>query len=122
MLRKNKRACVHLQCQYKSAKEGLFMPRKAKKKVHKMPPLSFVDQVVYWTIMMLLCVMWCSLIVCHFRLRDMIAFADEAVIAAVSNISELWFIIPCSTFFSNNIHSLGNVLSRTKTNIWEKKF
>ena len=70
------------------------MPRKAKKKIHKMPPLSFVDKAIYWTILLLLCASYIALLLGPFILRHKIAFADESVIAVADNISILWLVVP----------------------------
>lgn len=75
------------------------MARKAKRRIHKMPPLSFVDQMIYWTAMLILCVMYIALLLGPLMLRKKIAFADEAVIAKTDNASLMWLIVPWLTFF-----------------------
>lgn len=75
------------------------MAGKAKKRKHQMPPLSFLDKLIYWTIMLVLCVVYFGLIFLTYRIRDNIAFADEMVLAKEDNISTLWAFIPWLTFF-----------------------
>lgn len=75
------------------------MPRKAKKKMHRMPPLSIVDEIIYWTVFVLLCAADIALLFGPLRLRNVIAFADDSVVAAVENISFLWLLVPWMTFF-----------------------
>lgn len=73
--------------------------RKAKKRMHQMPPLSFVDKLIYWTIILLLCVAYFVLMLGPLYLRNKIAFADTTVIAATDKISMWWLIVPWMTFF-----------------------
>lgn len=75
------------------------MARKAKKRMHLMPPLSFVDKMIYWLIMLVLCVLYCGLFFSVIALRNKIAFQDELVIAKVDGISLLWAFVPWVTFF-----------------------
>ena len=75
------------------------MARKAKKKMHKMPPLSFWDKLIYWGIFLVLCVAYVALLFGPLQLRHRIAFADEAVIAAADHFSTWWLGIPWMTFF-----------------------
>lgn len=75
------------------------MARKAKKRMHQMPPLSLVDKLIYWTIFLLLCAAYLVLLFGPLFLRQEIAFADEAVIAVEDNISTWWLGIPWMTFF-----------------------
>lgn len=75
------------------------MARKAKKRMHKMPPLSFVDKAIYWFIFLLLCGANIVLLFGPLHLRHMIAFADESVAAAEDNISTYWLVVPWMTFF-----------------------
>lgn len=75
------------------------MARKAKKRMHRMPPLSFADKAIYWAIMLVLCVLYCGLIFGTIILRKRIGFQDETVIACEDNISFLWFLVPWMTFF-----------------------
>ena len=75
------------------------MPKKAKKKVHKMPPLSLLDKLIYWTILLVLCVAYFGLLFGPFYLRDVIAFADEAVIAVENLTNSAWHIVTWLTFF-----------------------
>ena len=74
------------------------MPKKAKKKVHKMPPLSLLDKLIYWTILLVLCVAYFGLLFGPFYLRDVIAFADEAVIAVENLTNSAWHIFTWLTF------------------------
>lgn len=75
------------------------MARKAKKRLHPMPPLSFGDKLIYWTIVLLLCAMYILLLFGTLYLRDRIAFADTSVIAVEDNISTYWLGVPWMTFF-----------------------
>lgn len=75
------------------------MARKAKKKLHKMPPLSFVDKLIYWTIMVLLVASYFLLMFGTLYLRNKMAFADEAVIAVEENASLFWLAVPWFTWF-----------------------
>lgn len=75
------------------------MARKAKKKMHKMPPLSFVDKLIYWSIFAVLCAAYVALMFGPLQLRYEIAFSDEAVIAAADHFSAFWLGVPWFTFF-----------------------
>ena len=75
------------------------MARKAKKKLHKMPKLSFIDQLIYWVILVCLAVLWYGSFIAHDLLRQHIAFADAMVIASYDRASYLWVIIPWMVFF-----------------------
>lgn len=75
------------------------MARKAKKRLHQMPPLSFVDKLIYWTIIVLLCVAYFVLLLGPLYLRYQIAFSDAAVIAAGDHASIFWSMVPWMTFF-----------------------
>ena len=75
------------------------MARKAKKKMHAMPKLSLLDKCIYWGIMLILSIAYLALLFGPLALREVIAFADETVIAAEEHWSELWLIIPWMTFF-----------------------
>lgn len=66
------------------------MARKAKKKVHPMPPLSAVDKLIYWTLIAALFALDLFLIFGPLILVDIIAFADETVIASVIGPGFLW--------------------------------
>lgn len=70
------------------------MARKAKKKIHQMPPLSFVDKLIYWTVMALQVVFFLALMFGALLLREKIAFSDETVVAASEHISLWWMIVP----------------------------
>ena len=75
------------------------MARKAKKRIHKMPPLSFVDKTIYWLLLLLLCVAYCVLLLGPLHWRHIIAFSDESVIAVEDNISTWWLGVPWMSFF-----------------------
>ena len=75
------------------------MARKAKKKLHRMPPLSFVDKLIYWFLMMLLIAAYCVMIIGFGLLRKNIAYQDLTVIAIYDHISLLWSLVPALTFF-----------------------
>lgn len=75
------------------------MARKAKKRIHQMPPLSFVDKLIYWAIFALLCVACFVLLFGPLYWRHIIAFSDTAVIAVDDNASTWWLIVPWMTFF-----------------------
>ena len=75
------------------------MARKAKKRIHQMPPLSFVDKLLYWIVLMLLCAAYLILLIGPLLLRDKIAFSDATVIAVEDHASMLWFLVPWITFF-----------------------
>lgn len=75
------------------------MAKKAKKKMHRMPPLSFVDKMIYWTCLILLCVGYLCLLFGSFYLQNRIAFADKTVVATREHISVLWLLVPWLTFF-----------------------
>ncbi len=74
------------------------MARKAKKRSQQMPPLSFVDKLIYWAIMALLCTAYFALLLGPLQLSRIIAFSDVEVIAVVDNASALWLIVPWLTF------------------------
>lgn len=75
------------------------MPRKAKKRMHEMPPLSFLDKLIYWTAFVLLCVAYGALVLGPMYLRNQIAFSNPAVIAAIDHFSTMWLMVPWLTFF-----------------------
>lgn len=75
------------------------MARKAKKRMHRMPPLSFVDKITYWFLFLLLWGAYLTLMLGPLHLRRLIAFSDEFVAAAEDNISILWLGVPWMTFF-----------------------
>ena len=64
-----------------------------------MPPLSFVDKLIYWTVLALLCVAYFCLLFGPLYLRHIIAFSDTTVIAAEDHVSLMWLIVPWMTFF-----------------------
>lgn len=75
------------------------MAKKAKKKMHRMPPLSFLDKLIYWFLMALLCCTYLALGLGAFVLRDKIAYQDATVVAKYDHASLLWLLVPCMTFF-----------------------
>ncbi len=75
------------------------MPRKAKKRVHPMPPLSFADKLIYWVIILLLCCAYFALLFLPIDLRHQIAFSDPEVRAVEEHSSLLWLLVPWMTFF-----------------------
>lgn len=74
------------------------MARKAKKRMHRMPPLSFLDKMIYWTALALIGAALIFLLVVTFTWRNQIAYADEAVIAKTDSISLMWVLVPWMTF------------------------
>ena len=75
------------------------MPRKAKKQMHRMPPLSFVDKTIYWLIFLLLCIADFLLIMGPLYFRHTVPFSDRSVAAVEDNISICWLCVPWMTFF-----------------------
>lgn len=75
------------------------MARKAKKRLHQMPPLAFADKLIYWAVFVALCVAYCVLLLGPLYLRHKIAFSDVGVIAVEDNASTWWLIVPWMTFF-----------------------
>ena len=75
------------------------MARRTKKRVRKMPPLTFVDKLIYWAVFVLQCAACFGLLLGHINLRRRIAFSDTAVIAVDENASTWWIIVPWMTFF-----------------------
>ena len=65
------------------------MARKAKKRMHKMPPLSFADKLIYWIIFLLLAAAYLLLMFGPIHLRQKIAFSDEMVLAAEDHVSTI---------------------------------
>ena len=76
------------------------MATKVKKRVHKMPPLSFIDSLIYWLGFLMLIVASFALVLLPIYLRHVIAFADSAVVAADDHISMFWMMVPLFTFFA----------------------
>lgn len=64
-----------------------------------MPPLSFVDKLIYWLIMALLIATYFALPMGVFLLRDRIAYQDATVVAKYDHASLLWLLIPWMTYF-----------------------
>lgn len=81
-------------------KEGAPVPRKAKKKVHPMPKLSFIDQLIYWTVILLLICMLLAFILLPFYIKHLTAHAEDLVIAHESTISVLWQFVPFIAFLT----------------------
>lgn len=75
------------------------MARKVKKKPHKMPPLSAIDKLIYWTVFVLLVASYFGLIAGTLCLRNKIAFADKSVIAVEDHASLFWLLLPWFTYF-----------------------
>lgn len=75
------------------------MARKAKKRMHRMPPLSYIDKLIYGMIMLILCAAYLVLMFGTFYLRKEIAFADQSVIAKGDHASLMWLFVPWFTFF-----------------------
>ena len=75
------------------------MARKAKKRVHRMPPLSFPDKLIYWTVLLIVIILDFALLFGPFVLRDRIAFGEEAVVAKANDESLFWILVPWMTFF-----------------------
>lgn len=72
---------------------------KKKKKRQQMPPLSTLDKLIYWVILLLLGIMYLVLLLGPLYLRDQIAFEDSMVIAKTDNASVFWLAVPWLTFF-----------------------
>ena len=79
--------------------QGDLMARKAKKKMHRMPPLSAVDQLIYLSILLVLGAVYVVLFLVPFFLWRYNAFADEAVLAARAKMGLLWCLVPWFVFF-----------------------
>lgn len=75
------------------------MSKKSKKRKPQMPPLSFVDKVIYGLIMLVLVGAYIGLLLGTFALRNQIAFREEMVVAVEENGSMLWLLVPWMTFF-----------------------
>ena len=75
------------------------MVRKVKKRLHRMPPLSFVDKLIYLAIMLLLCAAYVALLLGPLLIRKQIAFSDPEVVAAADHASVWWLAVPLMTFF-----------------------
>ena len=58
-----------------------------------------MDKLIYWCIFVVLCVAYVALLFGPLQLRHVIAFSDEAVIAAADHFSTWWLGIPWMTFF-----------------------
>ena len=74
------------------------MAKKAKKKMHRMPPLSVADKIIYWTAFVLLWLIFFAMSIGTIYLRKVIAFADESVAAAYENISFILSVFSSLTF------------------------
>lgn len=75
------------------------MARKAKKRVHQMPRLSFADKLIYWMIMLIFIAFYIALFAIPLCLREAVAFADETVMAKTDHASFLWSLPGWMTFF-----------------------
>lgn len=73
------------------------MARKTKKRNGEMPPLSFVDKLIYCVIFLILCMVYFGGIWGSMLLRDKIAFSDPTVMAAHERGSLLWLSVPLMT-------------------------
>ncbi len=76
------------------------MPRKAKKKIHPMPPLSFVDQCIYWLGFILMMAFNIGIWVVHSHMRRAIAFSDESVLASGEATGIVWIFLPFFVTFA----------------------
>ena len=65
----------------------------------QMPPLSFADKLIYWSIFLLLGAAYLILLLGPLYLRRRIAFSDAAVIASDDHASIFWLGVPWMTFF-----------------------
>ena len=74
------------------------MAKKAKKKRHKMPPLSFGDKLIYWTLGLLILAADVFLVLFPFQRWYRNAFYDETVSAAHMTGGLLWAFIPWFVF------------------------
>lgn len=75
------------------------MPRKAKKRMHRMPPLSLADKLIYWSVFIILAALWVLLLFGTLWLRWKIAFAEAGVVASADHASTFWLFVPWMTFF-----------------------
>ncbi len=74
------------------------MAKKAKKKVHRMPPLSFADRCIYWAAVLIIFAIDGFLVLFPFWNWHRIAFREEAVVAAHMTAGVLWMGIPWFVF------------------------
>lgn len=75
------------------------MVRKAKKRVHRMPPLSLTDKLIYWFFFVLFVAATFILAILPFDLRSLIAFSDPAVIAVMDDGVVVLGLFPFITIF-----------------------
>ncbi|MBQ7345209.1 MAG: hypothetical protein IJW45_04000 [Oscillospiraceae bacterium] len=75
------------------------MARKAKKRSHKMPPLSVVDRLIYWTILLILFGAYLAMFLLPLLLREQVAFADPMVVAKEDHVSVVWSFVSLIVFF-----------------------
>lgn len=75
------------------------MARRGNKRISKMPPLSFLDKLIYWIALFLLCGISFALCGGALYLRHLIAFSDKTVVATAASASVIWFLLPFLTFF-----------------------
>lgn len=76
---------------------------KRRKNKQKMPPLSFLDKVIYWLAFLLLFVVYIVSLVCPIRMRRIIAFSEESVVATHGNTGLWWLMIPHAVFFLTSL-------------------
>lgn len=68
------------------------MATKAKKKLHKMPPLSTGDLLIYWLLFLVLIALDLAAMIFPFWMLHRRAFADEAVVAASMTAGIIWSV------------------------------
>lgn len=96
--------------------------RKAKRKQNQMPPLSFLDKLIYWLILILLCMAYLLLLLGTLYLRKKIAFSDQTVMATSDGASFLWFIVPWMTFVLMTFGPWVNAFQERKPIFGRKNF
>ncbi len=75
------------------------MAKKSKKRKLRMPPLSFVDKMIYALVLLALGALDVGLLFGTIVLRNKIALRDEMVVAVEDNASLLWLLVPWMTVF-----------------------
>ena len=73
------------------------MAKKVKKRKNQMPPLSFIDQLIYGIVAVILFMACFATFFFALYLRGKIAFADEMMIAKYDHASVLWALISVIT-------------------------
>jgi hypothetical protein len=91
---------------------GENMAKKAKKKLHKMPPLSFVDRLIYWTLGLMLLAADVALVLFPFWHWYRNAFRDETVLASHMSAGILWAMIPWFVFMISTFSLWYSLYSR----------